>query len=180
MRLFFLLFTLFIANVFAQDTQVNNESNSLEQVLDNDSADTVNQVKDVSFSIITEVPLFSGCEIYDSNQERKECMEVNIQKHVSENFNGNVVKPYCVEKSLGGFCEKKEYWPGFSEGAAKILVQFKIDKTGKVVDIRVRAPHPNFVKEATRVMELLPDFKPGKMQGKLVAVLYTLPITLRI
>ncbi|MGG5488406.1 energy transducer TonB [Gaetbulibacter sp. PBL-D1] len=63
-------------------------------------------------------------------------------------------------------------------GKQKIYVQFTIDEQGITKDIivRSRSPHPYFDKEATRVMELLPQFIPAKQRDKNVASIYSLPI----
>ena len=53
---------------------------------------------------------------------------------------------------------------------------FTIDKTGKITKIQARAPHTNLEKEAIRVIELIPEMTPGKMQDKNVGVKYSLPI----
>jgi hypothetical protein len=55
-------------------------------------------------------------------------------------------------------------------------VQFKIDNTGNVVDIRSKAPHPDLEIEATRIVNSLPQMIPGEHKGKKVAVSYSLPI----
>ena len=57
---------------------------------------------------------------------------------------------------------------------------FKIDKTGKVVGIRARAPHKELEVEAIRVINLIPQLIPGKQQGKTVAVKYSLPIVFNV
>jgi protein TonB len=46
--------------------------------------------------------------------------------------------------------------------------------------VRARAPHPRLVKEATRVVNLLPKMKPGKQRGKAVVVPYSLPIIFQV
>ena len=65
-------------------------------------------------------------------------------------------------------------------GRQRISVIFKIDKTGKVVGVRSRAPHPRLEKEAARVVNLLPKMKPGKQRGKPVNVPYSLPIIFQV
>ena len=62
------------------------------------------------------------------------------------------------------------------DGRQRIAVQFKIDKNGRVVDVRARAPHPRLEKEAVEVVQSLPNMTPGKQRGKPVGVLYSLPI----
>ena len=65
-------------------------------------------------------------------------------------------------------------------GIQQIRVFFKIDKTGDIVDIQVRAPHPSLEKEARRVIGLLPKMKPGRQRGKAVRVPYYLPIKFQV
>ena len=63
-------------------------------------------------------------------------------------------------------------------GRKRVFVMFKIDKTGKITDVRARGPHVRLEKEAVRVVTLLPQMTPGKQRGRSVGVKYTLPITL--
>ena len=65
-------------------------------------------------------------------------------------------------------------------GRQRINVIFKIDKTGNIVGIQARAPHPGLEKEAKRVIGLLPKMKPGKQRGKAVTVPYSLPILFQV
>jgi protein TonB len=67
-----------------------------------------------------------------------------------------------------------------SPGKKRVYVQFKISKTGDIVDVRARGPHARLEKEAVRVVELLPKMEPGKQRGRPVGVKYTLPITLLV
>jgi len=65
-------------------------------------------------------------------------------------------------------------------GTQRIIVVFKIDKTGNIVGVRARAPHPKLEKEAARVVNLLPKMKPGRQRGNAVIVPYSLPIKFQI
>lgn len=63
----------------------------------------------------------------------------------------------------------------------RVMVQFVIDKTGKVGDVQVaRSVSEELDAEAVRVVKSLPDFIPGRQDGKPVAVWYTLPIVFKI
>ena len=93
--------------------------------------------------------------------QKKKCMVEKITKHVNKKYN----------TGLAGDL-------GLSPGKKRVYVQFKIDKTGKIVDVRARGPHKRLEKEAIRVVQLLPDMTPGKQRGRPVGVKYTLPITL--
>jgi protein TonB len=57
---------------------------------------------------------------------------------------------------------------------------FKIDKEGKVIGIKVKAPHKSLEKEAERILKMLPVMKPGKQRGKEVTVKYTLPMRIDV
>jgi protein TonB len=69
---------------------------------------------------------------------------------------------------------------GLSPGKKRLIMLFKIDKVGNIVDIRVKAPHPKLKKEATRIIKLLPKMKPGRQRGKPVGVKYTLPMRIEV
>jgi hypothetical protein len=117
---------------------------------------------EIPFAIVDEVPVYKVCEDLKTNNERKTCMSKNIAMHVNKNFNTNVAH------SLG------------LSGKQRIIVIFKIDKEGNVVDVKARAPHPELEGEAKRVVQSLPQFIPGKHKGKTVVVPYSLPILFEI
>lgn len=60
----------------------------------------------------------------------------------------------------------------------KVFVSFIIDKDGNVKNPKiVKSVSPSIDKEALRVISSLPKWTPGKKDGKIVAVSYTVPIT---
>jgi protein TonB len=66
------------------------------------------------------------------------------------------------------------------QGKMRILVIFKIDKTGRPIGIRARAPHPELEEEAIAVIKKLPKMIPGKQFGQPVTVPYSLPIIFQV
>lgn len=59
----------------------------------------------------------------------------------------------------------------------RVVVQFVVEKTGKVGEVKiVRSPNPIFDQAAIDVVKTLPDFIPGKKEGKPADCWYTLPI----
>lgn len=59
----------------------------------------------------------------------------------------------------------------------KVYVTFVVDADGSISDARIaRGVDPSLDKEALRVVNLLPKWKPGKQRGKPVRVSYTVPI----
>ena len=89
-------------------------------------------------------------------------MSDKIQKFVSKKFNTDI----AADNSL--------------EGVMKISIGFVVDKTGNVINVRARAPHPALEKEAQRVVALLPKMQPGKQRGKAVKVPFGFPIRFQV
>ena len=63
----------------------------------------------------------------------------------------------------------------------KVIVQFVVDKTGKVGEVKVvRSVDKDLDREAVRVCKSLPKFTPGRQNGQAVSVWYTLPVNFRL
>ncbi len=76
-------------------------------------------------------------------------------------------------------------WPRGLEfkdtNVAKVVATFKIDKEGNIKDIRiVRYIAKAFDNEVLRVIQKMPQWKPGKKYGEPVETQYTLPISFRV
>ncbi|WP_242202872.1 energy transducer TonB [Aestuariivivens insulae] len=117
----------------------------------------------VPFAFIEVVPIYPGCEGKKTNDAKRKCMSEKISKLVRRKFNGDdVASDYGLQ------------------GIQKIDVQFTIDKTGNVNNIKTRAPHPKLEDEAVRVINLIPEMTPGKQNDKNVGVIYNLPIVFKV
>lgn len=115
----------------------------------------------VPYAVTEIVPAFPGCEQY-LDDVRKNCTSSEISNFVNKNFNTD------LGKQLG------------LTGINRVIVQFRIDETGKVVDVRARAPHAELAAEAKRVISSLPQMEPGVHDGRKVSVMYSLPIAFKI
>ena len=63
----------------------------------------------------------------------------------------------------------------------RVIVQFIIDKTGQVGEVKVVRPiSEELDAEAVRVVKALPKFEPGRQDGEAVSVWYTLPINFKL
>jgi len=116
----------------------------------------------VPFGVIEDVPVFEGCEDLSSNEERKDCMSRQITQFVNMNFNTNLGEELNLK------------------GVNRIITQFRIDETGKIVDVKARASHPALQEEAIRVISEIPQMQPGKQDGKDISVMYSLPIVFQV
>lgn len=146
---------------------VDTHTETKPQVFDIDKVKVIDVVdedfdEDVPFVTIEDAPIYRGCEGL-SKEENKKCFVRKITKHVQRHFNGNLGQDL-----------------GLRSGKHKIYAGFIIDKTGKVVDVKIKAPHKKLQKEAQRIVNKIPQFTPGKQRGNPVKVKYTLPITFHV
>jgi TonB family protein len=60
----------------------------------------------------------------------------------------------------------------------KVYIEFLVSKSGKIINVRVvkSTVTPDGDKEAIRVVQEMPAWTPGKLNGEPVQVLYQLPI----
>lgn len=63
----------------------------------------------------------------------------------------------------------------------RVVVQFVVNRDGSIVDAKVmRGVDPYLDKEALRVINSMPKWKPGKQRGKPVRCRYTVPVMFRL
>jgi hypothetical protein len=147
--------------------QVNGDSNLsdedvIEEIIEQETNDKNVELTEVPYSVVDTAPVFSTCQDFNSEKERKTCTSDKVSSFVSKNFNTDLAKQLNIK------------------GIQRVSVAFKIDKEGNVTDVRARAPHPKLEEEAKRVIKLLPQFIPGKHNGKLIIVPYSLPIVFQV
>ena len=142
-------------------SKVPDETEALEMANIEEVDEPVEVIEDVPFTIIEDMPVFPGCK--GSKKELKSCFNKKMQKHFQRKFNADLPNDL-----------------GMSPGKKRIIMLFKIDKVGNIVDIIAKAPHPKLQKEAIRIIKLLPKMKPGRQRGKSVGVKYTLPMRIEV
>lgn len=85
------------------------------------------------------------------------------------------------ENALRSYIAKSIKYPIIAQEngiQGKVYVSFVVDKDGGISDAKiVRNVDPSLDKEALRVINSLPKWKPGKQRGKPVRVAYTVPIS---
>ncbi len=63
----------------------------------------------------------------------------------------------------------------------RVIVQFVVNSDGSIVDpMVVRSVDPSLDREALRVIQSMPKWKPGQQRGKAVRVRYTVPVTFKL
>lgn len=145
----------------AADIEKYEEVNNQKKKMTHQDSDKEIIVQDnVPFAVIDYTPIFPGCEDL-SKEDQKKCFATSIQDHINTRFDSTILKGL-----------------GLEPGKQRIYIHFKIDKSGRVADIKSRAPHKKLVEEAKRVVSELPQMEPGIHQGKKVSVKFTLPIVL--
>ena len=88
--------------------------------------------------------------------------EVGMMKYLQENIK---YPPEAAKNDIEG----------------RVIVQFIIDKTGQVGEVKVVRPiSEELDAEAVRVVKTLPKFEPGRQDGEAVAVWSTLPISFKL
>lgn len=148
-----------------EETEIQSTETTQDEIVEVEEvveAPVEEEVEDVPFAVIENVPIYPGCEKFKTNDERKKCMSEKISDFVNKNFDTD------LGSELG------------LSGVNRVIVQFKINEKGNIVDVRSRAPHPRLEQEAARVINKLPKMQPGKQRGKPVGVMYSLPIVFQI
>lgn len=63
----------------------------------------------------------------------------------------------------------------------KVYVNFMVSKTGAISEVKVaKGVDPLLDNEAVRLVQAMPDWKPGKQHGETVEVMYTIPVEFRL
>ena len=118
-------------------------------------------IKDfVKFNKTQSIPIFKACA---RASEKLNCFNERMISHIQRNFH------YPEEAA-------KEHIEG------KVWVTFIIDTKGKVRNISMKGPRNGDLleDEAHRMVSNLPTFIPGKHEGKVVNVQYTIPISFKL
>ncbi len=63
----------------------------------------------------------------------------------------------------------------------RVITNFVVERDGSITDVQVvRGVDPSLDKEAVRVIQSMPKWKPGKQRGTTVRVRFTLPVVFRL
>ncbi|MGZ2371304.1 TonB family protein [Ancylomarina sp. YFZ004] len=125
------------------------------------------------------------------------CLTLKSQQYLESGKKGNRAKRFSSKKDVFVVVEDMPEFPGgdnelqkwiarnikYPEAAAKkgivgrVYVGFVVNKKGGIEDIKImRGAEASLDAEAMRVIGTMPKWKPGKQNGKIVKVQYTIPI----
>ncbi len=143
-----------VINIVEDNVDIDDNSNIFDSEFKEDAAVKIVEfheteaevVEEEIFVVVEEMPGFGGG---DSNKFRE---------YISKNLKYPDV---AAENGIQG----------------RVFVQFVVEPDGKVTNVKVvRSVDPALDREAVRVVESSPKWKPGKQRGKSVRVSFTFPI----
>lgn len=117
--------------------------------------------EDIKIEMLEKIPVFKGCNTDLITEKSKECFNEKMKKHIQKYFE---YPAYALEKNIQG----------------RTTIYFIIEKDGTIVDKTVIGGHPVIQKSTLAIIDLLPVFTPGELNGKKVRVSYAQPIMYRL
>ena len=129
-----------------------------------------------------------------SNEDKGQAVEIKYVPEVVEEEEVEEQQIFQVVEEMpefpGGMAEclkflaKNIKYPTIAQEngvQGRVIVQFVVNQDGSIVDpVVVRSVDPYLDKEALRVIQMMPKWKPGKQRGKAVRVKYTVPVTFKL
>ena len=101
-------------------------------------------------------PVFDNC-LNIIQKDQKKCFEQTVNDHIQRNLN---YPEDAFDSKSGG----------------RVLVSFIIDRNGYISDIFTKGPNQSLENEVERVVSLLSNPKPAKINGIDVSINYSLPV----
>ena len=144
------------------------------EIMDNDS-----EVEESTIQVSDDTQAAVEVKYTPVEVEEEEVEEQQIFQVVEEmpEFPGGMAE--CMK-----FLGKNIKYPTISQEngvQGRVIVQFVVNRDGSIVDpVVVRGVDPYLDKEALRVIQMMPKWKPGKQRGKAVRVKYTVPVMFRL
>lgn len=148
---------------------------------DDEYPPTVQDITDIDWTTKTQ----SGTNDYYGEVEPAPMPEIRVESDILEIVDEPAEYP-------GGMTAMREYlknnmmYPMSAKEAGiqgKCYLRFIVNTDGSISDVRVLrgvADCPECDKEATRVVKNMPNWKPGRMNGKDVKMYFTLPISFKL
>ena len=147
--------------------------------------------------------LSTSCLHQQQKAETKECPTIQADTSIVVVDSTRLLYPNLKtsDKEIHAILEERPEYPGGMEKVIKYIqthiqypptaiskqiqgrvwIESVINRNGKVVQPKVAySVHPLLDQEAVRIIRMMPDWKPGKLNGETVKVKYSFPVTFRI
>lgn len=126
--------------------------------------------------------------------DEKNGVDIAEVKEVVNQDDGAASKPYVAVEQMPAFpggeskmmeyLQKNLHYPVIAQEngiQGRVIIRFVVAASGKIEDITIlRGIDPSCDKEAVRLIAAMPDWLPGKQNGKAVPVYFTIPIVFRL
>lgn len=117
--------------------------------------------EDKKFELLEKIPIFKGCNSNLMDEKSKECFTEKMYSHIKKYF---IYPTYAKDKNIQG----------------RTTIYFIIEKDGTIQDKTVIGGHPVLQKSTLTIIDLLPIFTPGEINGEKVKVSYAQPILYKL
>ena len=107
-------------------------------------------------------PIFKGCEKSKDPYLLKKCFSNKISHHIRNNFD---------TKLLRSMNKSKTY---------RVYTRFKVDTTGEITQIGVKASNPIYANEAASILKSVPNVAPAYINGQPSEMSFAIPIVLKV
>lgn len=129
-----------------------------------------------------------SCQTEESNSQEQNVTQTlnlsNVTADTTDTFVAVQDMPVFPEGDIVKWINQKTKYPAEAQRKGvegKVAIQFIVAKDGSVKDIKiVRGVEETLNAEAVRVIQSMPKWKPGKVNGKAVNVSFTVPINFQI
>ena len=141
---------LLILSICFSHSIINAQNPTLTNSMEKKKVDKV-------FQVVEDAPLFPGCEKV-KKAERKTCADSKLFEYLGKELEYPVI---ARENGISG----------------AVILQFVVEKDGSITDVKVvRGIGGGCDEAATKVVENMPKWNPGKQRGRPVRVQFTLPV----
>lgn len=159
----------FTPPVIKKDEDVKKEPPKVEDITVNTATETVKSTE--TKYVPQEPPKVESAPVEDNDSKVFEFVEQN------PSFPGGY-------EALNAYLSKNIKYPPIAREngiEGKVILSFVVDKNGGIRDIKVRRGIGGGCdEEAVRVVKSMPEWKPGKQNGKAVNVMFNLPVNFKL
>lgn len=146
-------------------------------VVDNDVEVEEYDMMNIEADLNTEVDILAQTDEGPLVEDLAEDNEVFVIVEQEPEYPGGM-------QALMQYLSKSIRYPAFEAEngiQGRVTLSFVVEKDGSITDImEMRSPSEGLTKEARRVVQSMPKWKPGKQRGMAVRVKYMLPVTFRL